>query len=494
MSFLAIPWVYWTIIAVYAATVLGLAGVIVSENRNPLKSLAWVTVLLTFPVGGLLLYIFFGRSIKNTRMISHRKKRALKRLEEKATLRPAGSEPTVLSRENAQLAMMAMKLNDSRLITNSRIEIFTSGKEKFECLMTDIRNARKCVSLQYYIFEDDELGHRMADLLIEKAKEGVAVRVIYDDIGSIGVRRKFFKRMARAGVQVHPFFRVAFPPFGSRINWRNHRKIVAIDGKIGYIGGMNVADRYVNGNKRFARWRDTHLRVTGAGVAALRYCFAVDWSFMGQPLDMDSESVGQSTEETAAASLTSVSGRTSYPASVQLVTSGPTDRWSNIELLLLKAIGGARKRVWIQTPYFLPPDSMLRALHTAAIARVDVRIMMPRLSDSAILTYASRSYITECLRAGMKFYFYKGGMLHSKVVIVDDDFSSVGSANIDFRSFEHNFESNLMIYSLEVNEQLRHVFSRDMHDCERVRLREWRQRPITHKTAESIMRLLSPVL
>lgn len=493
MSFLAIPWVYWTIVAIYAATVLGLAGIIVSENRNPLKSLAWVTVLLTFPIGGLILYIFFGRSIKNTRMISRRKKRALKRLEEKATLRPDGAEPEVVAHSNTQLAMMAADISDSRFIPDSGIEIFTSGKEKFESLMADIRAARKCVSMQYYIFEDDELGQRMADLLIEKARQGVAVRVIYDDIGSIGMSRRFFKRMAREGVQIHPFFRVAFPPFATRINWRNHRKIVAIDGRIGYIGGMNIASRYISGNKKFPVWRDTHLRVTGPGVAALRYSFAVDWSFMGQPLDLDSESAGHP-QCVPAGSDQAGSRHNTLPASVQLVTSGPTDRWSNVELILLKAIGAARKRVWIQTPYFLPPESMLRALQTAALARVDVRVMMPQRSDSAILTYASRSYISECLRAGMKFYLFSAGMLHSKVVIVDDDFSSVGSANIDFRSFEHNFESNLMIYGTEVNSELRRLFSDDMSRSLRLRLQVWARRPLHHKAAESIMRLLSPVL
>lgn len=493
MTFFATSWIFWIIFALYGATVLGLAGIIVSENRNPLKSLAWITVLLTFPVGGLILYLFFGRSIKNTRMISRRKKRALKKLEEKATLRPAGSEPEMISRENAQLAMLAMKLNDSRLMPDSRVEIFTSGKEKFDRLMEDIREARKCVSLQYYIFEDDELGRQLSELLIGKARQGVTVRVIYDDIGSMKVSRRFFKRMAAAGVRVYPFFRVTFPPFATRINWRNHRKVVAIDGKIGYIGGMNVATRYIKGNKRFPVWRDTHLRVTGPGVAALRYSFAVDWSFMGQPLDMDSESAGQP----SCYGMVKISDNDEgegLPASVQLVTSGPTDPWSNVELILLKAISSARKRVWIQTPYFLPPESMLRALNTAALARVDVRIMMPRMSDSAVLTYASRSYITECLNAGIKVYLYTAGMLHSKVVIVDDEFSSVGSANIDFRSFEHNFEGNLMIYGPEVNAELRKIFTADTNSCERLKIVDWAQRPVYQKTLESIMRLLSPVL
>lgn len=484
MSFLASPWFYWSVVVIYCATVLGLAGVIVSENRNPLKSLAWVTVLLTLPVGGLVLYLFFGRSIKNTRMISRRKKRALKRLEEQAAPfpKPLGEDPITLTRENLQLAMMAMKVNDSRFMGSSRVEIFTTGGEKFSRLKDDISSARKCISLQYYIFEDDVLGQEIAALLIAKAREGVTVRVIYDDIGSIGVSRKFYRAMADAGVQVYPFFRVTFPPFATRINWRNHRKIVTIDNRVGYIGGMNIADRYVDGSRKFPRWRDTHLRITGHAVAALRYSFAVDWNFMGRPLDLDP---AEAPNEPEPAGLN---------AAMQLVTSGPTDRWSNIELLLLKAIGDARKRVWIQTPYFLPPESMLRALQAAALARVDVRIMIPRHSDSRILTYASRSYVSECLRAGIKFYSYTAGMLHAKTVVVDDDFSSVGSANIDFRSFDYNFESNMMLYGEEVNSQLRHIFFDDMHSCVRLHLPSWRRRPLGSKIAESICRLLAPIL
>lgn len=479
-------WYIWTAVAVYIATMLGLAGVIISENRNPLKSLAWVTVLLTFPVGGLILYIFFGRSIKNTRMISRRKKRALKRLEETPDTNTMPESPPLegaITQGNIQLAMMAENLCGSRFFPDSAVEIFTSGTAKFRRLKADIEGARKCVALQYYIFEDDVVGHEMAELLIAKAREGVAVRVIYDDIGSMGVSRKFYRRMAEAGVEVYPFFRVTFPPFATRINWRNHRKIVTIDSEIGYIGGMNIADRYIDGGEHFGVWRDTHLRITGPAVAALRYSFAVDWSFMSQRLDLMPLPLRPPHL-----------GPDAIPAAMQLVTSGPTDRWSNIELLLLKAIGDARKRVWIQTPYFLPPESMLRALQAAALARVDVRVMLPRHSDSKILTYASRSYLTECLRAGMKFYFFTAGMLHAKTVIVDDDFSSVGSANIDFRSFEHNFECNMMLYGAEVNAALRRIFHNDMRMCERVRLKRWRQRPILQKAYESIMRLLSPVL
>lgn len=284
--------------------------------------------------------------------------------------------------------------------------------------------------------------------------------------------------MQAAGIEVHPFFKVNFPLFGYRLNWRNHRKIAVIDEKIGYIGGMNIADRYIDGGK-FDLWRDTHLRITGPGVAALEYGFAVDWNFMGQPL-IEHQTPA---EEVIAGNM-----------GVQLITSGPTNQWNNVELMFHKAIANARERVFIQTPYFLPTEGLLKALVTAALSNVDVRIMIPARPDSAILRYASASYINECLRAGIKFYFYKPGMLHSKVIIIDDELTSVGSTNFDFRSFEHNFEANLFIYSREFNQQSGDIFLADQHNSVRVLASEWKKRPFLKKWAESILRLLSPVL
>lgn len=482
-------WIAILLTALYASIIIAAVIVVLRENRNPIRALSWVIALVFLPGVGLVFYLFFGRSLRGMHLISRHNKRKI--LHEHRPRR-INLNCLDLNGDHRGLIKLSHNLCGSPFTVNNNIEIFTEGKEKFLALCEDLRNARKSILLQYYIFLDDATGREVADILIEKAREGVMVKVIYDHVGSFSARNKFFRRMEEAGVETHPFFRVNFPHFANRINWRNHRKIVVIDGKTGYIGGMNIADRYVDGSRRFPVWRDTHLRVTGPAVAALRYSFAVDWSFMGQPLDLDSESAGHAPgPEVSTPPAPQASG---LPAAMQLVTSGPTDRWSNVELILLKAIGGARKRVWIQTPYFLPPESMLRALHTAALARVDVRVMLPRMSDSAILTYASRSYISECMRAGIKVYFYTAGMLHAKVVIVDDDFSSVGSANIDFRSFEHNFESNMMIYGPEVNAALRAIFSADMRHCERLRLPRWRHRPIHQKGAESIMRLLSPVL
>lgn len=475
-QYIHLSWLYWGLVIAYAITILSIIGVILSENRNPLKSLAWVTVLLLFPVGGVILYIFFGRSIKNKRMISRRNKRKLRQI---SNFNASNAPTSGLSPELRQQVELGLSLCDAPYTTGNDISIFNNGEAKFNALLDDIRSATKYVLLQYYIIENDTLGNRIIDALKAKVKQGVKVRIIYDHIGSYKVKSKFFKQMREAGIDVHPFFRVAFPPFATRINWRNHRKLCIIDGKTGYIGGMNIADRYIDGGK-FRLWRDCHMRVTGPAVSAMQYSFAVDWSFMGQPL------IEEKVEAEANPDKPEIG--------MQLLTSGPTSEWSNIAMLILKAIGNAKKRVYIQTPYFLPTESLLRTLQAAALARVDVRVMMPLVSDSLILTYASRSYIMQCLRAGIKIYMFNVGMLHSKTLIIDDDFCSIGSANMDFRSFEHNFESTMFIYSREVNAQLTKQFLADMAMSQRVNVVEWRNRSKWLKAKESMLRLLSPIL
>lgn len=469
-------WFYWGLIIAYGVTILSIVGIVLSENRNPLKSLAWVTVLLLFPVGGIVLYIFFGRSIKNTRMISRRNKR---RLLSGERFHVHSADIKHLKTDNRQLSTIVRTLSGGYFYSGNDVTIYNNGHDKFEALKEDLRKACHYINLQYYIFEDDNIGREIADILIDRARNGVRVRVIYDHIGSIHVKNKFFRRMADAGISVYPFFRVAFPPFATRINWRNHRKLCIIDGETGYIGGMNVADRYIDGGRKFEKWRDLHLRVVGPAVEALQYSFAIDWNFMGQPLIEEAVNVDDERP---------------YGAGMQFITSGPTGRWSNIAMTFIKAITMAKKRVYIQTPYFLPTEGLLKALQVAALSHVDVRIMIPRQSDSLILTKASYSYVGECLRAGIKIYLYNGGMLHSKMMIVDDELSTVGSTNFDFRSFEHNFEGNMIIYSREINRRLAEQFNLDQDESERVKAAEWMRRPVTQKAVESIVRLLSPIL
>lgn len=471
LEFLRQPWLYATLSLLYSLSIVTVILVILTENRNPVKSLAWVTILILLPAVGLVLYIFFGRNIKNKRMISRRYKRRLQKLVHAP--RQKGSK---LPTDHRSLCRLVNTMTGAPFYSGNSAEIFSSGADKFEQLKLDLASAREFINLQYYIFEDDVLGQEIADLLCERADAGVKVRVLYDHVGSFSVRSRFFKQMQAHGVEAYPFFKVKFTLLASKVNWRNHRKLVIIDGKTGYIGGMNIATRYVDGGK-FPLWRDCHLRITGPAVAALQYSFARDWAFMSQEL----------LEQPCTTDRTGSLG-------MQIISGGPMSSWENIANTYDVAISQAQRRVWLQTPYFMPPETLLDALQNAALSGVDVRVMMPRKSDSWMLSYASKSYISECLRAGIKIYFFEPGMLHSKTLIIDDDLCSVGSTNFDFRSFEHNFEATMLVYSPEFNEKLQGVFKADQAQSTRILPDYWRRRPRIHRILESTVRLLAPIL
>lgn len=470
-------WLYWIIYVAYIITIISCVVIVLKENRNPIRSLSWVMALILLPGAGLVVYIFFGRSLRGERMISRRSKRKILNVmrTEKVDL---NSQPLAPALKN--LAKLANTLSSSVYTVNNEVEIFFCGKDKFESLRRDLKAAKSAIYFQYYIFQDDKLGHEIADILISKAQEGVDVRVIYDHVGSFSARNRFFKRMNINGVKTHPFFKVNFPHLASRINWRNHRKVVIIDNQIGYIGGMNIADRYEDGFADGHEWRDTHFRVKGEIVESLLYSFVVDWNFKNQPNHMQF--------------VPAVPVDTRNHIGMQLVTSGPTSNWDNLALCFLKAISGATRRIYIQTPYFLPTDALQHALEAAALANIDVRIMIPGKSDSRMLQLATYSYLTQCLKAGIKVYIYTPGMLHSKAIIIDNDLVTVGSTNFDYRSFENNFECNLLIYDEGVNYRMREQFFKDIKLCKKLTFAQWRQRPLLQRILESIVRLISPIL
>ncbi len=469
-------WAREIIFIAYALTIVSIIGIVISENRNPVKSLAWVTVLLLLPMLGIVLYLFFGRNIRNQRKLSRRYRRRLKKRAPRSSI---NFTELNLPPETLQLIRLAHSVGSAPIYNASKVDVFVSGKEKFDSLKKDLLSAKKFINLEYYIFENDKIGTEISEILMKKARSGVTVRVIYDHVGSFTVKSRFFKKMREAGILIFPFFKVSFPQLGTRLNWRNHRKLCVIDGTIGYLGGMNIADRYIDGGKKFASWRDTHVRVEGTVVSALQYAFAVDWHFMGQPLIEEEFNADNNTDSNI---------------SVQMLTSGPTSQWSNISYMFHKAICSARRRIYIQTPYFLPTDSLLKGLITAALSGVDVRVLIPRKSDSHLLDNASASYISECLRSGIKIYFYEAGMLHSKLIIVDDDFVTIGSTNFDFRSFEHNFEGNLFFYSQEFTNKMLEIFREDLKQSTRVLPDAWSKRPLVRRAIESVERLLSPIL
>lgn len=475
-QYINMTWVYWALMIAYGVTIISVVLVVLSENRNPVKSLAWITVLLLLPALGLILYFLFGRSIKNKRYISRRNRRRLKKHE---PAKAFDAKASGLSVENAQQVRLGQSLMGAPYYSGNSARIFDNGKEKFDLLFQDLRRAKRFIYLQYYIIENDKIGNALAELLISKAKSGVKVKVIYDHLGNLKVRRSFYRRMREAGVEIYPFFKISLLHLGARINWRNHRKLCLIDGRVGYIGGMNVADRYIDGGK-FDLWRDMHLRVTGPILRSFNHSFCYDWNLMGRPIPEDFAEGSQPTEK--------------GDIGMQLITSGPTGQWGNISLEFLKAIGNAKRSIYIETPYFLPTEALLRALQAAALSKIDVRVMIPRRSDSSVLRNASFSYIKECLKAGIKVYLYEPGMLHGKYIIIDEDFTTVGSSNFDFRSFEHNFEANLFIYSKEFNGLLTDIYMRDLGASTRVLPYDWERRPRLEKMKQSVMRLLSPIL
>ena len=454
--------VYNILMVLYLLTVLAVIVVVLSENRNPVKSMAWVLVLVLLPVLGLIIYLIFGRSLKGMSLISRSALRELRRMNDFSYPTDATDG---LTDESRQLISLVNKLVGPHLIVGNATEVFTNGVDKFESLKRDIAAATDHIHLQYFIIENDAVGSELLELLMEKAREGVQVRVLYDYVGSFYMRPRLLKKMRQAGIEVHAFLKLSLAKFAFRVNWRNHRKIVVIDGKVGYVGGMNIAERYVTGDKKWIAWRDTHLRV-----------YFTTGKLLNSPTMRNRGSANDGN------------------LTMQMMGSGPTNRWNNISFVFFKAITQAKQRVYIQTPYFLPSDALLKALESAALSGVDVRLMVPRKPDSEMLRLATGSYIKECLLSGIKVYFYEPTVLHAKVVIVDDEFFTTGSTNFDFRSFEHNFEFNVLVYNKDFNSKMRAVFEADMEQCTRLSMGKWKQRPLMQKALESILRLLSPIL
>lgn len=470
-------WLLSTLYVIYVLLVVSSIFVVVSENRNAAKSNAWIMALIFLPVLGLILYLLFGQSLRDERMLSQGNR---KKLLTHANDEPVELDMESLSENNRQLINLCNKLHTAHFYPDNEVKMYTKGREKFDDLIADLRRASKFIHIQYFIFLDDTLGRQVRDELVAAVERGVAVRLLYDDMGCFTVNRRFFKDMQQRGIEVSKFMPIfKFRP-SWRLNYRNHRKIVVIDGNVGYIGGMNIANRYVDGDKDLS-WRDTHIRLEGPAVRGLQTSFAIDWSYEGNEL---------------------LSDKIYYPEmrpvgdkGVQIVLSGPMGEWDSVAMMCEKVVSMANDYVYIQTPYFLPTDSLLRALQVASLSGVDVRVMIPNHTDWVVMRWGSFSYISQMLSAGVKIYLYQPGMLHAKTIVADDEMISVGSANFDFRSFEHNFETNAIIYGADMALRVKEDFFNDAQHCTLIdNIDEWRRRPFLQKVCESVVRLVSPVL
>ncbi|GBU07899.1 cardiolipin synthase 1 [Bacteroidales bacterium] len=458
--------------AIYLITAGGIFFLVISENRNPLKTISWALLLVLFPVGGILIYYFFGQDTRKIRIIS---RKSYKKIKKQSFDKLIAEDIKSISPNYLPLAKLLNNNNDASLLEGSSVKVFTNGKDKFEALLKDLEQAKKHIHLQYYIFMDDAIGHIVKQKLIQKAAQGIEVCVLYDDVANWKVRNKFYDEMRDAGINITSYLEVRFPIFTSKVNYRNHRKIVVIDGLIGYVGGMNIADRYLKPD-----WRDTHLRIVGKGVYGLQAAFLVDWHASHEDIEITQDHFPPCVSQT--------------DNLMQIATGGPIRVWRTLLQATIQIILNAKKYIYIQTPYFLPTEALLQSLQTAALAGVDVRLMMPESSDVQAVNTASQSYFEDVLLSGVKIYTLKSSFLHAKTLITDDYLSVVGSANMDFRSFEHNFEVNAYIYEKEFALQMKRIFLEDQKQCNIIGLRKWQQRPKLQKLKESFMRMFSPLL
>lgn len=474
-------YIHWAFILAYILVIASIMLTVLLDNRQPAKTVAWVMVLLFMPVVGIIVYFFFGR---NTRKMEFISQRSLDQLTKRSMLEFV--EQRQLKLPDAHRSLIQMFTNQSLALPfkDNEVEFYTDGYSFFPALLRSIASARSHIHLATYIFADDALGRMVADALIRKSSEGVEVRVVYDDVGCWRVPRRFFERMRRAGIDVNAFMPVKFPAFTSKVNYRNHRKVCVIDGVEAFVGGMNIAQRYVKGlYGGKLPWRDTQMRIRGGAVYALQRTFLVDWYFVDRTL---------------------VTNRKYYPSMpwhidnnclMQVVTSSPIASWPDIMQGYVRILLEAKNYVYMESPYFLPTEPVLFAMRTAVLAGVDVRLLVPHHSDSRLIELSSMSFLAEVLEAGVDVRLYEAGFNHSKLLVADDTLCSCGSTNIDFRSFENNFEANVFVYDRATALRVKSIYLEDERQSVDFRsVYKATGNPLMHRLAESFVRLFSPLL
>ncbi|WP_446050940.1 cardiolipin synthase [Zobellia laminariae] len=467
--------------------VIVLSFFILLKNKNPVKTLSFLFALAVLPFLGLIVYYLFGQDYRKSKIFE--KKYFLdnkKIMEWRANFKLDCEEREDFEETYGEGIFKVYKLlknNEKAVLTfDNTVEILINGEEKFRRLFEDLRNAESHIHIEYFVLFSDELGNKIIDILIEKAKAGVKVRLVYDDVGS-KIARSVKHKMTKSGIEHYAFMPVIFSNSTGKLNYRDHRKIVVIDGKVGYVGGINMAKRYDNSYDNPRYWRDTHLRLRGAAVGSLQSSFLLNWNFASHnEVEIEKSFFPKSKPEM------------NQPVAVQIAASGPDTDWANIMEAIFCAISSAKERIYITSPYFMPNDAILTALATAARSGIDVRVIVPYESDSWAAQYAGDSYIEYCLESGIKIYRYTKGFIHAKTMVIDDLFSTVGTANLDYRSFSINFEINAMLYNKGINLKLAATFLDDLKECEEVELERWQNRGLRRKLKESFSRLWAPLL
>ena len=465
---------YYTFTTLYVILDIAVIIVVVLENRNPIRTLAWILLLLVLPLIGAVIYLIFGRDYRN--------KKILKRWSDVHVQTKRVSEKELEAEGVPWRFRKVFRLLDTEmtneLYAGNNIEVYTQGREIFDTMFRDLEAAKHHIHIEFYIIEEGEVGNHLHDILLRKAQQGVEVRVIYDYYGGLKLPIEWRNSLKKAGAKIYPFLSAKSFLGLQYINYRNHRKLVIIDGKAAYTGGVNIADRYRLGN-HLGLWRDTFIKVQGPAVAAMQQAFLLDWNFVDKERLVESDYIEKSDH---------VGNEI-----VQIVTSGPDNDWLNMLNSVVAAINSAKERISIHTPYFIPPEPLMQALESAALSGVEVRLMLSERSDSILVSAAGRSYIDKLLSAGVRVYFYRSNFLHSKAIVVDGYLSVIGTANMDVRSFEQNFEIAAFVYGEETGSTLEQNFEIDMRTCRELNIHAWRHRTLWTQAKESIARLMSPI-
>lgn len=461
-------------------------GFLFFERRDPGYTWAWLMVLFFIPILGFIIYIFFGRNLKRKnfyRLFVEEREFVQAEVDKQLhALSYESNASSPLLQKYIELIRMNIRSSNSLLSSDNEIAIFNDGHQKFESLFEDIRSAKTEINIQYYIIQPDALGKRLRDELTRRAEEGVKVRLLYDEVGSKRISPRFFKALRQAGGEVEVFFPSLLRPLNFRINNRNHRKLCIIDGSIAYIGGFNVGDEYLGLDAKFGYWRDTHLKITGNAVNQIQGRFIMDWHQAGKHVRGDYEEFSFYT------------GQHTGTSPVQIITSGPNSATEHLKNMYIKLILSAKQSVYIQTPYFIPDTSFMDACKIALLSGVDLRIMIPNKPDHPFVYWASWACAGELLSYGAGILLYENGFLHAKTIVVDGEAASVGTMNIDSRSFRLNFEVNAIVYDRKVAAQLQEMFLQDSLLSSELTLERYRDRSLNIKFKEGVSRLLTPIL
>lgn len=456
---------------------------IIFKNRNPVSTLSYIMAIVIFPYVGLIIYFFFGQEYRKDKMFKRKmvfNDKKVKKWEKKLLMGDAELDQLENQFLHGKIGVVKLLQNDLRKpLTKNDVTILKNGESKFKALFEDIKNAKNHIHLEYYILNDDKIGSQLIDLVCRKAKEGIEVRISYDYVAS-QLSNKALKKIRDCGVEAYPFMKVWFPNLTRKLNYRDHRKIAIIDGKIGYVGGINVCDDYINPNpKRY--WRDMHLRIEGQAVKSLQTHFILIWDFVSEDqLDIQ-DNYFPEIKETG-------------NVYTQIAISGPDSNWPHIMEAIFTAINSAEDYIYITTPYFIPNDEILTALKTASRRGLEVKLLVPKDSDSWAAKYATNSYVESLLDSGIEIYHYCKGMIHAKTMVIDGIFSTIGTCNMDYRSFEINFEVNALLYDKETAEQMVKIYEDDLKDSKKVDYDLWMNRSWAKKAKESFNRLWAPLL